>query len=173
MHNTAALSMYHTFAAMEPKFVVDVNVGRLAKWLRAMGYDALFVRDIDDGGLVRIAQREGRIILTKDRHLLERRVVTSGQVRAVLVRGDHFVEQLQQVVAQLDLDATNDFSRCIECNMAIKNREKEEVRDRVPPYVFQTQDEFKECPGCGKVYWRGTHWRNMKRELARALEQPG
>jgi len=158
---------------MEPKFVVDVNVGRLAKWLRAMGYDALFVRDIDDGGLVRRAQREGRIILTKDRHLLERRVVTSGQVRAVLVRGDHFVEQLRQVVAQLDLDAANGFTRCIECNMVINDLDKEEVRDRVPPYVFQTQDEFKECPGCGKVYWQGTHWRNMKRELELARGQAG
>lgn len=64
------------YPAMEPMFIIDVTVGRLAKWLRAMGYDALFVRDIDDGGLVQIAQQEGRIILTRDRHRLERRKVS-------------------------------------------------------------------------------------------------
>ena len=170
-HSALALTLYRTYAVMEPKFVVDVNVGRLAKWLRAMGYDALFVRDIDDGGLVRIAQREGRIILTRDRHLLERRVVTSGQVRAVLLRDDHFGQQLQQVMGELNLDVPNDFARCIECNMALDGLDKEQVRDRVPPYVFQTQEEFKECPVCHKVYWRGTHWRNMKQELTRARGQ--
>ena len=66
---------------MQPRFVVDVNVGRLAKWLRAMGYDALFVPDVDDGDLVKIGQRERRIILTRDRHLRERRLVSAGITR--------------------------------------------------------------------------------------------
>ena len=158
---------------MEPKFVVDVNVGRLAKWLRAMGYDALFVPDIDDGGLVRTAQQEGRIILTRDRQLLERRVVTLGQIRVVLLRSDHFLLQLRQVTTELGLTAANDFTRCIECNAMLRNLDKEQVRDRVPPFVFQTQEEFKECPACHKVYWRGTHWRNMKHELTRARAEVG
>ena len=158
---------------MEPKFVVDVNVGRLAKWLRAMGYDALFVPDIDDGGLVRTAQQEGRIILTRDRQLLERRVVTLGQIRVVLLRSDQYIQQLHQVMTELHLDAANDFSRCIECNEVLDSLDKEQVRDRVPPFVFQTQEEFKECPACHKVYWRGTHWRNMKHELARVLSEAG
>ena len=154
---------------MQPKFIVDINVGRLAKWLRVLGYDALFVPDADDGGLVQIAQREGRILLTKDGRLLERRLFTSGQLKAVRVWGDHFTEQVRQVVSKLGLDTTNDFSRCIDCNEALFEVAKEEVRDRVPPYVFQTQEEFKECPVCHKVYWRGTHWRNMRQELAAAL----
>ena len=154
---------------MEPKFVVDVNVGRLAKWLRVLGYDALFVHDIDDVGLVRIAQREGRIVLTKDGRLLERRLFTSGQLKAVRIRGDHFMEQVRQVVAELGLVTANDFSRCIECNVALHGLDNEQVRERVPPYVFQTQEGFKECPNCQKVYWRGTHWRNMKQDLTRAL----
>lgn len=160
-----------TYPAMEPKFIIDLNVGRLAKWLRAMGYDALFVRDIDDGGLVQIAQREGRIILTRDRHLLERRVVTSGQIRALLLRDDHFIQQLRQVTTELGLTAANDFTRCIECNAPLRDVDKPLVTDRVPPYVFQTQEEFKECPHCGKVYWRGTHWRNMSQELARTRSE--
>ena len=154
---------------MEPKFVVDVNVGRLGKWLRVLGYDALFVPDIDDGTLVRIAQSEGRIVLTKDGRLLERRLFTSGQIKAVRIRGDQFMEQVRQVVAELGLVMDNDFSRCIECNLALNGVDKEQVRDRLPPYVFQTQEEFKECPVCRKLYWRGTHWRNMRQELARAL----
>ena len=158
---------------MEPKFIVDVNVGRLAKWLRVLGYDALFVPDADDGGLVRIAQREGRILLTKDGRLLERRLFTSGQLKAVRVWGDHFTEQVRQVVSELGLDISNDFSRCIECNAALFEVAREEARDRVPPYVFQTQEEFKECPMCHKVYWRGTHWRNMRQELAAALSEEG
>ena len=152
---------------MEPKFVVDVNVGRLAKWLRVIGYDTLFVPDIDDGGLLRIAQREERIVLTKDRHLLERRLVTSGLVKVVLVRDDHVLEQIRQMVCELGLGESNDFSRCIECNMRLDDLEEEQARERVPPYVFQSQKEFKECHICHKVYWRGTHWRNMKQDLAR------
>ena len=154
---------------MEPKFIVDVNVGRLAKWLRVLGYDALFVPDIDDGALVRIAQNEGRIVLTRDGHLLERRLFTSGQVKAVRILGDQFMEQVRQVVAEMGLAMDNDFSRCIECNVALNGVDREQVGDRVPPYVFQTQKEFKECPVCRKLYWRGTHWRNMRQELAQAL----
>ncbi|MEE8443022.1 MAG: Mut7-C RNAse domain-containing protein [Dehalococcoidia bacterium] len=158
---------------MEPKFIVDMNVGRLAKWLRAMGYDALFVRDIDDGGLVRIAQWEERVILTRDRQLLERRVVTSGRIRALFLRDDQFLLQLRQVTDELGLTDTNDFTRCIECNAMLLNMDKAQVEERVPPFVFQTQEKFKECPDCGKVYWRGTHWQNMKQELARVRSEAG
>ena len=152
-----------------PRFVVDVNVGRLGKWLRAMGYDALFVPDVDDADLLEIARRESRILLTRDTHLLERRAVTTGGVRAVLVKGDHLAEQIQHVASVFGLEASQDFVRCIECNAPLHGIGKAVVSERVPPHVFKTQDTFKECPTCHKVYWRGTHWRNMKREMARAL----
>ena len=77
------------------RFVVDVNVGRLAKWLRVMGYDSLFIPDVDDAELLRIAEEQGRIALTKDRYILQRRAVATGRVRAVLVRSDDFREQPQ------------------------------------------------------------------------------
>ena len=150
---------------MRPRFVIDANVGRLAKWLRAMGYDSLFIRDIDDGELMRIALEQDRIVITRDSHISERRVVTSGQVKTLLVDSDNFREQLRQITETLGLDYENGFSLCIECNEPLRGTSKELVEDRVPPYVFRTQDQFFECTRCRKLYWRGTHWRNMRDEL--------
>ena len=152
---------------MGPRFVVDVNVGRLAKWLRVLGYDACFVRDMADNDIIRLALREGRVIVTRDRSFGERRPVTRGHLRVALVTSDQVWEQLQEVVLQLGLDGEDTFSRCIECNIPLEDVPKEAVRERTPPYVFQTQEEFMECPTCRKVYWKGTHWANMRRELAR------
>ena len=151
---------------MEPRFVVDVNLGRLAKWLRVMGYDSVFIPDVEDGELLRVAREQGRIALTRDRYIVERRVVTTGQVRAVLVTSDDFRAQMRQLTETLGLTFENGFSLCIECNEALQSIGKESVRDRVPPFVFSTQEQFYQCPGCGKLYWRGTHWRNMHAELA-------
>ena len=81
-----------------PRFIVDLNVGRLAKWLRIMGYDALFVPGIEDGELVRLAQEDGRIVLTRDRNLMRRRVVASGKLGALLIANDSLKGQLRQVV---------------------------------------------------------------------------
>ncbi len=156
---------------MEPTFVIDLNLGRrLAKWLRAMGYDALYVPDVDDRELVHIAREQGRIILTKDNQILERRLVTSGQIRAILVRGNHRWEQLRHLTEELALSSSHDFTRCIQCNVPLLPLSREQARDRVPPYVFRTQAEFQECPSCGRVYWRGTHWSNMKHELEQVLD---
>ena len=151
---------------MEPRFAVDANVGRLAKWLRAMGYDSLFIPDVDDGELLWIAESQDRIIVTKDRHIMRRRVVAAGQVKAVLVSSDDFREQMQQLTETLGLTFRNGFTLCIECNEPLRRISKEQVGNRVPPFVFSTQHQFNECPGCGKLYWRGTHWRNMRQELA-------
>ncbi|MFQ5860158.1 MAG: Mut7-C RNAse domain-containing protein [Dehalococcoidia bacterium] len=149
-----------------PRFIVDLNVGRLAKWLRAMGYDTLFLPGIEDGELIRLALRDGRIILTRDSLLLQRRVITSGMLRALLIRDDALMDQLRQVVRELGLDRSRDFSRCLRCNELLVSAQREAVQDRVPPYVFQTQREFMVCPACQRIYWRGTHWANMCTELA-------
>ncbi|MBI4308211.1 MAG: Mut7-C RNAse domain-containing protein [Chloroflexi bacterium] len=151
-----------------PRFLVDVNVGRLAKWLRALGYDALFVRDIDDNALVRLALREGRVLLTRDTHILKRRVVTSGRLKALLIEEDSVWDQLRQVVAALSLEsADRAFTRCIECNQPLEPRRPAEVHGLVPPYVYQTQQDYAQCPSCRRIYWQGTHWENMRRELKR------
>ena len=151
---------------VEPRFVVDVNVGRLAKWLRVMGYDALYIPDANDDELLRVAGEQDRAIITKDRYILERRLVTSGQVKAILVASDDFREQMHQLTRRLGLRFHNVFSLCIECNERLHLISKPEVKGRVPPFVFSTQEQFYQCPRCRKLYWRGTHWRNMREELA-------
>lgn len=147
------------------KFIVDNNVGRLAGWLRALGYDTLFINPVDDGELVEIARREGRIILTKDQGIMRRRLITSGDVAAILVQGDDWREQLAQVVRELDLERDPSFTRCMECNTTLQPRTPEEARAHVPPYVYRTQQAFLTCPTCGRYYWQGTHAHRMRQML--------
>ncbi|HJX69747.1 MAG TPA: Mut7-C RNAse domain-containing protein [Dehalococcoidia bacterium] len=151
---------------METRFIVDSNAGKLARWLRIMGYDTLFFNNIDDAQLVDIALREGRVALTKDTQLMRRRVVANGQLRGILLQDDDPKEQLRQVIGELKLDCQlRQFTRCLECNQNLAPKTREEVKEVVPPYVFRTQTQYMQCPSCLRVYWRGTHWQRMKREL--------
>ncbi|MFC2060002.1 DUF5615 family PIN-like protein [Chloroflexota bacterium] len=148
------------------KFIVDNNVGKLAKWLRMMGYDALFFNGSDDSSMVTTALAEKRVILTRDRQILERRVVTNGQVKAILVQSDQPEQQMRQVIDALNLDChLKPFAICLECNHPLIERSREQVKDLVPPYVFQTQSQYVECPVCHRIYWRGTHWQAMSSKL--------
>lgn len=157
---------------MEMRFIADSNVGKLARWLRIMGYDALFFNNIDDDRLIDIALKERRIVLTKDTQIMRRRVVTNGQLKIILIQADNPEEQLHQVVKELKLDYhPGEFTRCLECNQSLVPKTKEEVRDLVPPYVFRTQSQYMQCPSCLRIYWRGTHWQRMKKELERLTEE--
>jgi uncharacterized protein with PIN domain len=148
------------------RFIVDLNVGRLARWLRMMGYDTLLFDHGEDYRMIRIALDQARIIITRDTRIMERRVITSGRLRAVLVNGDQPEEQMRQVIERLHLDSDfRPLSLCLECNQPLVERRREEVADRVPPYVFQTQEQFVECPACHRVYWKGTHWQAMTQKL--------
>ncbi len=149
-----------------PKFIVDHNVGKLTKWLRLMGYDARFFRGKSDAELVAIALKEGRIILTRDTRIMQRRLVTKGRLKALLIASDQPEQQIRQLIDSLNLDYRfNPFSLCLECNQPLVERKKAELKDLVPPYVFKTQDQFRQCPSCQRIYWRGTHWRAMTRRL--------
>lgn len=150
---------------MVPRFVVDINVGKLAKWLRILGYDALLPPAADDDTLIRIAQKERRVLLTRDTQMLRRRLVRSGRVPLLLIQSDRLVEQLAQVVKAYDLDTQREFSLCLECNQPLVTKTPQEVQDLVPPYVFRTQTQFMACPSCQRIYWRGTHWHQMKEKL--------
>lgn len=153
---------------VEVSFIADSNVGKLARWLRMMGYDVLFFKHIDDSHLVRMAVDEGRVILTRDRGVMRRRHVANGSTRAILTSSDDPREQLRQVVREMGLDhRPRQFTRCLECNEPLVARTRDEVKDLVPPYVFKTQTQYMQCPSCRRVYWRGTHWQRMKRELDR------
>ena len=145
------------------RFIVDLNVGRLTTWLRAMGFDTVFAGHAADGELVERALREGRIIVTKDRRLLERRLITQGVLQAVAITADHLEDQLRELGRHVHLEGyRSDFTRCLECNVLLEPVERRQVRDLVPPYVFETQSTFSRCPSCGRVYWAGTHWHHMR-----------
>ncbi len=149
-----------------PRFIVDNNVGRLAKWLRVLGFDTLFINPIAGEDLLAIARREGRIIVTKDTAFLRRREVMDGRLRVVFVRSNDWLGQLREVLKALKLAAPDRwFSRCLECNSPLNPAAKPEVAHQVPPYVYATQEAFRRCPSCGRVYWPGTHWERMRAEL--------
>lgn len=156
---------------METKFIADNNVGKLARWLRMMGYDTLSFEDRDDSKLIEIALNEGRVILTRDTQIVKRRLVANGRLKTILVKEDNPEAQLRQVAAALSLNSYfRPFSLCLECNQPLVPRSKADVRDLVPPYVFQTQNQYTECPTCHRIYWRGTHWQAMVRHLEELTE---
>jgi uncharacterized protein with PIN domain len=154
------------------KFIVDSNVGRLARWLRIAGFDTVFINDLDDNRLVRLALSEGRVLLTKDTQIMKRRVAATGRLKVIMIEADEVKAQLRQVVKVLNLsDKIKAFTLCLECNQPLVTKAKEEVKDIVPPYVFQTQTQYMQCPACQRVYWRGTHWQRMSRELKRIASE--
>ena len=146
-----------------PRFVVDAMLGRLARWLRVLGYDALYSADAEDSALVRRAMADDRILLTRDVELARRR-----GVRVLLISDDRVENQLHEVAKSLSLTAREAFSRCLNCNARLVDSDRAQARDLVPPYVFATQTRFRRCPNCGKVYWRGTHWAHMLATLESA-----
>jgi uncharacterized protein with PIN domain len=147
------------------RFLADANVGRLGRWLRALGYDVAYAPKLSDSALVVRAVAEGRVLLTRDVELMRRRTVTSGRVRALLLRQDDLAGQLRQVVRALGLSADLALTRCLECNLELVPRSAEEVVDCLPPRVRERQRRFTQCPGCGRVYWLGSHWERMQRQL--------
>ena len=156
---------------MEIKFFADNNVGKLAKWLRMMGYDTRFFNGSDDSHMIAIALAEGRVILTRDTQIMRRRVVTSGQLKAILIQGDEPEQQMRQVISSLNLDCQfRPFTICLECNQPLVPRTREQVKDLVPPYVFQTQVQYVECSTCHRIYWRGTHWQAMTGKLNKFMK---
>ncbi len=153
------------------KFMVDHNVGKLAKWLRMMGYDTLFFNDSDDSQMIATALTEGRVILTRDTQIIRRRVVTSGRLKVILIKSDKPEQQMRQVVKTLSLDCQfRLLTICLECNQLLEERNKQQVQDLVPPYVFRTQNQYMECPACHRIYWRGTHWQAMTEKLKRFMQ---
>jgi len=142
------------------RFVVDGMLGSLARWLRILGYDTDYANQRDDRELVRIARAEGRVLLTRDRELAGRR-----GVYALLIESQSLDEQLAQVTSAFPLPPGSHAARCPVCNAALVEATREEVADRAPAYVLQQHQRFLRCPGCGRIYWRGSHWENMQARL--------
>jgi uncharacterized protein with PIN domain len=151
---------------MEAKFIVDNNVGKLARWLRLIGYDTLLFKQKNDGQMIKTALTEDRVILTKDSQFMKRRLVTSGRLKTIHIKQDDPKLQVQEVVQSLNLNYHfKPFSVCLECNQVLIARGKEEVKNLVPNHVFETQTQYTECPVCHRIYWQGTHWQAMIKKL--------
>jgi hypothetical protein len=141
-------------------------LGTLARWLRILGYDTIFDPALDDHQLARLALAQDRVLLTRDRALAEKR-----GVRTLLIESEQLDDQIQQVLADLQLEPEQSFSRCPVCNALLESVDREAVQNRVPAYVARTHERFKHCPECGRVYWRGSHWQQMDEHLARLRRQ--
>ncbi len=147
------------------KFIVDHNVAKLARWLRMLGYDTAVFSEIDDWQMIRAALAENRVIITRDTGVMKRRVITSGKIKALLVVSDDPENQIKQVVQAFQLDTDKSLTLCMECNIPLVSVEREKVKSRIPPYVYQTKSNFFECPVCHRIYWQGSHWQAMQQTL--------
>lgn len=157
------LRRIHGHALRQPRFVADAHLGKLAESLRMLGFDTLFRNDFSDDELVRISKREQRILLSRDRGLLNRAAVRRGY----FVNGIRPEAQLEEVLEYFDLyGLTRPLSRCIKCNSALRSVPREEVAERLPPAIARRQSLFWLCTGCGRIYWKGSHYDRMRRRIA-------
>lgn len=153
----------------ELKFVLDVHLGRLAGYLRMLGFDAVYDNRASDPELVRISSRQRRILLTRDRGLLKHSAVTHGY----WLRETDSRRQTAEVVARFDLARSlRPLTRCMVCNEPLRGVSKAEVRDRVPQGTLEWCHEYRECGGCGRVYWRGSHYRRMQHWIEQLAALP-
>ena len=135
----------------------------MAKWLRILGFDTAYYKSGAPQDLLERARREGRRILTRSEDLKRR-----DPSEVVLLKSEFLFDQIQQVLEDLKLrKETRPFTRCSECNTPLEPRSREEARGRVPFFVYQTQTKFGYCPQCDRVYWEGTHHKEMVKQLER------
>ena len=137
-----------------PRFVLDTNLGRLARYLRLLGFDCLYSNDFEDATVARISSEQQRTLLTRDRSLLQRKIITHGYfVRAVRPR-----LQVQEVLSRFDLyRLVAPFSRCIRCNGTLQNVDKQAIEARLEPKTRKYFNTFRICTDCGQIYWQGSH----------------
>lgn len=139
-----------------PKFIADCHLGRLAKYLRILGYDTLFFSHIEDRKLADMSLKEDRIILTRDRELSQRK-----RANAFYLQPTEIKAQLKVLFEHFDLHKGQLLSRCIICNTPLRITPKEEIIDLLPEGVKKHFDYFEQCPTCKRIYWHGDHYRNM------------
>ncbi len=143
----------------ETRFVLDIHLGRLAAYLRMLGFDTWYQSCASDRRLAGISAAEHRILLTRDRGLLKRSMVTHGY----WVRNTESRRQVPEILARFDLyGAIRPFSRCMACNALLQEAVKDDVRNLVPQRAAKLHNEFRRCPNCGRVFWQGSHYRRMQ-----------
>jgi uncharacterized protein with PIN domain len=152
----------------KPRFILDVHLGRLAAYVRLLGFDAAYRNDLTDEQIAGRAATESRIVVTRDRGLLKRAEVMYGY----WMRHTEPRKQLTELVRKFDLARQVDlFTRCLVCNTELERADKQVIESRVPPRTAERFQDFHLCPGCGRVYWRGSHYQRMLRLIGRTLRE--
>ena len=152
------------------KFIADSMLGKLARWLRFLGYDTLYHPYYEDQAIIDQASTENRIVLTKDRELVK--ALTSKDIRTLLIEANRYEEQLKQIARKLDIRRTpSPFTRCSVCNGSLESLGREKARELVPPYVYEIQQKFFICPNCKRVYWAGSHQDSINLTLKKIFEK--
>jgi len=150
----------------ETRFIADVMLGKLSKWLRMLGCDTLYFRETNDDELVARTVKEKRQLLTRKTHLMQRNDIKD---YLFFISHNDPLKQLGEVIEHYKLTSVPPaaFTRCLICNQKLKESTPERIRSRVPDYVVNTQKHFLTCSSCKRIYWRGTHYENMQKTLKR------
>jgi uncharacterized protein len=173
LHENDAVSIYPTFETLDiselkgrhspplrvTRFILDAHLGKLAKYLRMLGFDTLYRNDFGDEEIIDLAVKENRIILTRDKLLLQSRRVTHGYY----VRATDKHQQLREVVRKYDLYGQfRSFTRCMTCNADLVPKTRKEISSLVQPGILELYKDYYFCPACRKVYWQGSHFKRME-----------
>ena len=145
-----------------PRVVLDGMLGSLARRLRLLGYDAIYENGAEDRVLARRARAEGRVLLTRDHELAGRR-----GLRTLLIGSDVLEMQVREVLAALPIAPSDRTPRCSQCNGRLALVERAEIANRVPPFILRSHSEFRQCSGCARVYWPGSHFRAIRASMDR------
>lgn len=153
------------------RFMADAMLGRLARWLRILGYDTAYEKVIADDVLIDRVLRENRWLLTRDGYLAQRKVCRG---RHTLIASDDLEGQLRQLHRELNIELGVNHQRgyrCADCNIVLTAISHDDAIPLVPPFVAQQYREFLQCPRCHRVFWPGTHWQDLQSRLAAARKE--
>lgn len=153
---------------MNPCFAAEKTLGKLAKWLRLLGFDTLYEPELSPERFIETLEQD-RILLTRTQRIKKQ----SASRKSIFIESDHLEQQLSQVLRELGLKAADarPFSRCLRCNMPIVAAQKDSLWGRVPDYIFETQDRFNRCPKCGRIYWPGSHTQRSLEKIRTLLNR--
>lgn len=153
-------------------------LGKLARWLRFMGLDVIYQRPFDDDELIQIAQSENRILLTRDKRIIERckrkNIEGKCEIQFHFITEDLPFDQMVEVVLAFQVEPfENAFTRCAICNSSLLKKDKKEVVGKVPPFVYANINEYRECPKCERTYWHGSHRERIEKILREVKKRAG
>jgi len=150
------------------KFIVDCMLGKLAKWLKILGFDTVYFSKIEDSNLLALAKKEGRILLSRDNGLIGK----AKGIKCLFIESESWKNQVEQVLNDFTLwKEIKPYSRCIECNVELRDLSKRAAKNLVAPFVYERANSFALCPRCGRVFWEGTHHQDMEFKIDAILEK--